>query len=261
MSTKRRAPAPIKTTKTKKAAKKKLTVQEPTQYAKKLADKEKIPAPKKKAKKITLKEYNKKVRKGNKEFQKASPSRKRILIAKDVIKHIQSGKIEPKATIYYKAVDPEFSNYEDVFDEFQEYKKQCELPKGIDAQQILKKPTVECQACALGSMFISDIIRNDAFSVKKMDGERDSAAKRLSKHFSQLQLDMIEMAFEGRNIGDNDKLSDRNSLFGGWTDLGAKCVAFYNQFPKDRFGQDSNATKRLVAIMNNIIENKGEFKP
>jgi hypothetical protein len=70
--------------------------------------------------------------------------------------------------------------------------------------------------------------------------------KQLRKIFSRKQLMMIENAFEQGKGGLTDELrrSDRN--------LYIKCASSY-------WGLD--ATERLEAIMNNIIQNNGEFVP
>lgn len=90
--------------------------------------------------------------------------------------------------------------------------------------------------------------------------------KKLKKWFPTLELDMIETSFERRVIVDsNAKLQTKKHIYSSIfldyvistkftnTDLAKRCIAFGRQYKK--------ASDRLLAILENILENKGIFTP
>jgi len=99
----------------------------------------------------------------------------------------------------------------------------------------------KCQACALGSMFVGLTTRVKDVSVKDANGGiRADITDGLSNYFDNEQLDLIEDAFE----------------------TGYGCVADDDCSTQQKFGaQFKTEDERLVAIMQNIINNNGEFKP
>lgn len=104
-------------------------------------------------------------------------------------------------------------------------KQVCELLK--------QKP---CYVCVIGALFVGQVER---FNKLKYNGPlySDDIREELTKAFSMKQLEMIEACFEG--------WYDDNLKFDG--------TPFSNKYP--------DATKRMEAIMRNIIRNKGTFVP
>ena len=183
-------------------------------------------------------------RKKNDDFEKASASIKRVMIAKDVIEQIKSKSIIADCVDYFNTV-----NYTRIG-----YTKKTK----IGLQEIL--PQIDtCSVCALGGIFYSIIAINNKFKVDVIDQEEGQVndsldsykiKKRIRKLFSNYQMGLIETAFEGEDFLPencvNGKLSDNK-----YDEL-TRAKDFYDIITPD---------KRIIKIMKNIIKNEGKFKP
>lgn len=134
------------------------------------------------------------------------------------------------------------------------------IPHDASVQKLfLGKEITTCNCCALGSMLMSCTLYNNKQTAEDLYAESDNLGedvrdgRRLSnglnKYFSKPQLELIELAFEG---------SDGFFAYEGTSaDISEKqydaAILFHETY--------TDPTKRLVAIMNNVIENKGTFKP
>lgn len=133
----------------------------------------------------------------------------------------------------------------------------AELPKRVtledSVQPYINKVQKQCNACALGSCFLSYIrLENnvkfkDIAMFKIEDGildiyiERYDIEKSLKTIFSEKQMSLIESAFE------------KSYTFGN---------GLVNMDQAVSFGEGFDINKgRIIAIMENIVENKGTFKP
>jgi hypothetical protein len=96
----------------------------------------------------------------------------------------------------------------------------------LQAQMLSAKPP-QCHVCGIGSLFVSMARLGDKVSYF------DSALEKLPLIFSDNQIDLIEGAFEG------------------WGYRHAGIRGFYNRYP--------DPTKRMNAILRNIIRNEGIF--
>lgn len=163
-----------------------------------------------------------------KKWSEMTPSEKRVTLAKDVISQLKKNKLSAQSGIY---VDLLLDN------------------KVEDSEQLNKvlKKQGTCEVCAKGALFISHIMRNNHFTIGDYYSchkttYNEKIKKRLDSLFSLSQLELIEKAFEGETH-DND-LKDNDLI-----DLANE---FYDYYEDDK--------ERLIAIMNNIIKNKGTFK-
>lgn len=189
--------------------------------------------------KLQVQYLNQVTKASNKAFNSSSKSSQAISLAKDVIAQINCGKIKPEAGVYLDLVGED--NY---------HTNSFEPVKNIELQAIIKDPVVSCEACAIGSMFTCDILKNNNFKVRTSelnDVDNDTKMRcRLRKIFTSQQLHLIEMAFEAGNynymIFRGVTVSDKEAAY-----------AFGKKYRSDK--------KRLIAIMKNIIKNKGVFKP
>lgn len=94
-----------------------------------------------------------------------------------------------------------------------------------------------CQVCAIGALFIAEVARNNKFDFH-FRVDRSEMFDKLSRWFSEDQLTEIECAFECR------------------------ACRFCNLVRAIEFGKKyADPTARMRAIMENIIANKGDFKP
>lgn len=133
-----------------------------------------------------------------------------------------------------------------------------------DLQQDINK-IEKCQACALGNVLISHIRVFDKLTYEDIgfytqysssnyesyciNGYtlKNDVVNVLLKYFSQLQLDMIEAAFEQTDLYVKDFVKKRNR------------TKILNSI---KFGKKYKDPKtRLRAILNNILDNDGLFRP
>ncbi len=171
-------------------------------------------------------------------FKEVSASEKRILIAKDVIRHVKTEEYRIRKGVY------------------------LDLPKKLFSAtnanrkiQSLFGKIESCRVCALGSIFMSkcNIADGQLLGYNDMySGDYGFFYNTLGKYFSLSQLMLIEAAFEtDLSINSLDKFySDQEKVSHKKMDA---AVAFGEKYNK--------ASIRLEAIMENLIKNKGTFKP
>ncbi len=188
--------------------------------------------------KMTIIDLGKKIEAENAKFEKMSKNKKRVVVAKDCLDRIGLQQIEP------------------YFERF------CIINREFEHEDISVKETLNtntgniCKACAKGSLFMSYVGRVNKVNFTEINGfndEDDDEHIKLLEIFTLRQLAFIEYAFEGCQFI--------------YRDEEGKAFQFnenkINEF-RDKF-EDSNlkldaATNILVAICENIIENKGTFK-
>jgi len=176
-----------------------------------------------------------------KSFSKLTKAEKRVAIAKDVLKWIKVGMIRPEHDGYFEMDDKLKTKIDSI-----EGKKEL--------QELL--PGTTCNVCAKGALFIADIMKRDNFTTKNLSFIGNcTIVKRLDGIFSENQLNLIETAFEKNIIHDNKDLLSYKNDEGYYhnSSLGQKAIDFGNKYDEPE--------ERLIAIMKNIIKNKGTFKP
>lgn len=116
----------------------------------------------------------------------------------------------------------------------------CEITKQLN----------NCNACAIGVLFVSMVNRNNSLTVGEYKQEKSNKEHKvyfdyLERFFDMEQLRLIESAFE-RNF--SFAVNEGFSL-----SLARRAEDFGYDYPDSR--------GRLTAILENIIENNGEFIP
>lgn len=187
----------------------------------------------------------------NAKFEQLSKQQQRVAIAKDVLAALKAQQLYACTGTWAKIDDSSPVVLED-------------LKLGTELQDIFKQADVSCEACALGACFVSAVKlgnnckltsearENGQFNFylpSDQGGDRTGMSATLSRYFDEKQLSLIECAFEmgtgalGKpylRFPDNSDIVDRAEDFG-------------MNFDSDR--------ERMEAIMTNIINNNGEFKP
>jgi hypothetical protein len=111
------------------------------------------------------------------------------------------------------------------------------------AKPFLLKSTTPCRVCAKGALFLSTVRRYNKASVKDvMCDNMETAEKMFGKH----QFNLIEAAFEQWDFTIPDTHEEEHGR-----PVPYEVQAFGNKYEDD--------TDRLVAILKNIIKNKGNF--
>ncbi len=160
----------------------------------------------------------------NKEFDAMIPCQKRIAIAQDVIAQVRVKRFAATPGTYVRMG----AKYED------------RITHKDKVEELLEIEGVQCNVCAKGALFMAHVMKtgNCDMSDANHTGTH-SIAYRLKGVFDKDQLDMMESAFE-------------RSPFGSTSNVHAAV----------KFGKGyNNPDDRLIAIMENVIANRGDFKP
>jgi len=165
----------------------------------------------------------------------------RCTIARDVLAQLKAKVIIP--TQGFWAEDSKLGDFDSAVNLLPQYGNDPSCSIRDFALGITK-----CKCCALGSIFLStarifDNMKVDMGTDCPSAVFEDLGSSPLSNYFLIAQLELIESCFEG---GDGMYSPDEDE---SWT----LAVGYKQQYP--------NATKRLTAIMENILRNKGTFCP
>jgi hypothetical protein len=189
------------------------------------------------------------------QFDKMTPGKKRMTIAEDVISQVKSRRLLAKTGYWgYATFEPQIDEDGCLIDN----------PE-MSLQALLITPAVKkCHACGLGSAFLSVIRLHNEFDIN------DSEAKRgyydidrnqelqfaiIIEFFGIRNVHLIETAFECRWGGIDFRVN--------------KPYEDEDEHPTEeqidaavRFGKKFRShNNRLIAIMQNIIDHRGDFKP
>lgn len=164
-----------------------------------------------------------------KQFDKLSVVNKRIAVAKDVIEQVEEKKFVPESGTYVMFVNA----YNEGINHTTDIQKQL-------------KTAVQCRVCALGASVVSLCRLNGNLKANHTQDISSCAMRHfLETVFSIETVCLIENAFE--------------TSTGFYT---SSAVSYTDKEKARSFGYKYNTLqKRLIAIMKNIIKNKGEFKP
>jgi hypothetical protein len=163
----------------------------------------------------------------NAAFGKMTPAQKRVAIAKDVIAAIAARQFKVRFGRYWERLDA--------------------VADGQRlGQALLCEPSTQCRVCGAGAVLLSGI---RVFNKTTVPSSNWNIPERVvNKWFSKSQNALIEAAFEvqGTSCMLTDIFSHKSPSF-----VAARKFSKVSKSP----------TKRLIAIMRNIIANKGQFKP
>lgn len=171
------------------------------------------------------------VRRANERFDKMTTPQKAVAVAKDVIAQLKNKRYQATTSIYITdVVTPEV----------------CNSPSAA----ALGPKDISCKVCARGSIIVSAARLFNQCPLKShrdnvpgpvnrwhsgLDGEHRTFHQIERSIFTQEQVDMIEAAFEC------------------WDAKYPECRKFGEKY--------NNSTDRMIAIMENIVKNKGTFVP
>lgn len=196
------------------------------------------------------------IAKRNKAFAAASPAQKRVLIAKDVIKHIKAGRFQAYTQAWvipiHKSGEYMSLDWEEKID-FSETPAAASFENQSVCELFLSNKIDTCECCALGAMFMSctlysnkttirDFVYETTHNFEQRVRRADGFTNGLRQFFSAEQLMLIEAVYEG-GYGAFDANEKQLAALNKWVEKYEK--------PKDR----------LLAIMKNIITHNGTFKP
>lgn len=180
----------------------------------------------------------------NQRFRLAPKDKKRVMIAKDVLRQLKSGKLVANTGSY---VGISHYRLEDAG---------IEDPHTADIRSNYSKID-SCTVCALGACLMSATKFGNILDFGDVGGRlrsisNEKVKKLFSKIFTPKQLLLVEVAFEGNSWGADRYGRDVLGADLSYDEAEA-CDNFYCRYKKDG--------NRLRGIMKNIIKNKGEFIP
>lgn len=103
---------------------------------------------------------------------------------------------------------------------------QSDFESGHDVRDVLKLKAKSCKVCAKGAVLIATIMRFDEMPINGCRLEYMARSTQYESHFTAETMESIELCFEFS-------------------------TKWHSAFPEPR--------DRLIAIMRNVIRNKGEF--
>lgn len=194
--------------------------------------------------KINLDKFNKDIELSNDKFKNASKAEKRVMLAKDAIARIKMKQFEASTGTL---ADISLESYGD--DGYKESFKTL-----IESNRV-----TSCAVCAKGGMLLSYVARFNNLTAEdagQVDMEDGVIERTLKEAFTKRQLDLMEVAFEGTTFKWTGELSDSAI---------EKAEKFYRETGGFEDMSDWNveralSERRLLAIYQNIVDNKGNFK-
>jgi hypothetical protein len=204
------------------------------------------------------------IAKRNAAFAKLSPEQKRVTVAKDVIAALNAKQIKAQANYYLKVYSTKLGPKKHTAAWYAEMEKQQEA----DAQTELLAGKLQCSACAIGAVFTCAVERVNNLKVEDLKSARKSfMSSYLEGLFSREQLDLMEVAFE-RTSEHAESLRDEDGYYTAREHRSAvdSAIDFGRQFESDEWDKDENkptfdADGCMRAIMKNVSDNNGEFRP
>lgn len=166
-------------------------------------------------------------------YRKAGPAERRCIEARDVIAQL-------KAERYIASRGAYFNDIGEVEDSHSQM------------QPLLLQGAIKCEVCAKAGILASSIRFRNKCTVYEARGYEGGPIEGWPKR----DLDLMEVAFEKRhtNINEVNQFDNyANSVTGKDTAAARVAVKFGKRFTND--------TNRLIAIMQNVITNKGTFRP
>jgi hypothetical protein len=176
-------------------------------------------------------------------FQDLNPAQKRVAIAQDVIEQLRAKRFVAAKKVYLRINQIDILATRGNSNNLQAFLTGLSMPEKDD-----------CKACAVGGTFLS-ICRLDSEYENPIKEEPEHVIKKmklfLAKYFSLRQIGLIESAFETSAHNFNHEVNISESapkhLLEAAENFGL------------RYEYDSE--QRLIAIMQNIIDNNGCFIP
>jgi hypothetical protein len=193
----------------------------------------------------------------NEAFEKLSPAKKRVAIAHDVIAQLGRRLVVTQGT-YLES------------DELRKARRRRGISNETEIRDLLNK-VESCSVCAKGALFICNIDKINKLKIADLSSDStrygqvfgSDITTYLERLFDPRQLELIESAFEVTDMSEDSSKDDyvedeiANDI--------QQAIEFGKLFQTDSDSYDeevyTDANSLLRAIMENIIVNKGTFKP
>lgn len=173
------------------------------------------------------------IRKANRAYNKATPAQRRVLIAQDVLLRLKKGQIRVETGVFVEPLTETDNN---------------------NLQEVVHGG-LRCSACVIGSLFLSAVAYRNQYNLLHGDMVSSSDPLRKLKEFSPEQRRLIELAFErGEGYHQIEYPGAAQSV----EHTPERALAAKWAYAHDL---EFDSSDRLIALMENIIRNKGRFDP
>lgn len=212
----------------------------------------------------------KRIERDNAAFNAMTPAQKRVQIAKDVLNHLDTRQLVAQSGAYISRVEYNVGGLKPYTEDY--YRARERVQYSPDARKELLDGKVTCAVCAIGSVFVCAVERKNEISMYDVvNAGKTRMTAYLKDFFSLEQLDLMEVAFEGGPTcceSARYRPMERCSLPGcenttctvrGTPTPEAQVELDAAQRLYSQLAGDDDAIMR--AIMQNIIDNCGEFRP
>jgi hypothetical protein len=192
----------------------------------------------------------KSIQKRNKQFTRATPAQKRVMIAKEAISLIEAKKLIPQGG-HYVTFDGKDTSGDYGWIGWIERFSRNDLKTGF------KNETLSCQVCQIGQAIVAGTILFNKIKVPTIRGANpEIAAGFVQRWFTPKTIILMECAFED-SLG-SQQMEEQYQEDG----YGDKITSYAEQERAHNFGQRYDyEDDRSIAIWKNVIENNGEFVP
>lgn len=214
-------------------------------------------------KQLTEQKLRREINRRNKLFAAADNAGKRVLIAKDVIAQLKLRRFKAQSGAWVHfgtALHAKWNKAQHITGNLNV------LTESV-REKFLANKMPSCSCCALGGMFMSCTLLNNRTTIQQLNvasydlgdaiespetyADDGVFSNGLTTFFSTAQLKLIECAFEGTHGYFYKPLyPGQQRAYAAST---TAALTWYDKYP--------DAKKRLIAIMRNIIDNNGTFKP
>lgn len=181
------------------------------------------------------------IEKNNTKFNALPKAKKRVEIAKDVLALMKNGTIIAGSGYLDQEVFEEYENMEE---------------DSVSLQKILIEEPIACEVCQKGAIFLATVHKRNKLSFRYSDeipSDSSSIVDEINDIFTEEQLHLMECAYEGTLMSDHRKYSHKNyEMKPVW-----ERALYFHDTHKVRV----NSKEIMILISQNIIDNKGTFKP
>lgn len=189
-------------------------------------------------------------------FENLSAPEQRVAIARDVLALLAAQKIAANQGAYLKLPRKVIPNSWHI-----NANDLLVAPAEAEVRDVIAAQTAPCTVCAVGACFVAGVLRHDSLTVGTFgndENDRDGMEAYLGRWFEPEQLRLIETAFEMEERfyqGEGEDYEAGDEI----PEIATRAV----MFGEDNSGgfDDDSDTARLIAIMQNVINNGGTFRP
>lgn len=203
---------------------------------------------------------------------KLTPSQHRVQLAEDVLQQIKAKRFIATHNTYVISVNGAWERKLNRVAKGAEFWHDPKLnnedegaPRTAKRFQAELAPPKKCKVCVDGALFVAALDRHDDLKLRDLEGpssvDQEDMIPYLDRWFTTFQTRLMELAFEGTWHGTEEAESTTGYGKNGDELFGAARTwnSYYTYYAND--GEGFGAEELMVKIMENVITNRGTFRP